>query len=183
MAASRDEPLRLAYGDPPYPGMAQRYYSDHPDYAGEVDHTRLIEQLATFDGWALSTSAAALPEVLASCCAGETRRVRVAAWFRGARPHATAQAAVSSWEPVIYVPARPIRRADPGDGSRVIDSLQYVARARTTDPNRVMGAKPATFCRWLFEILGASPSCHARAQRDASLPLQVRRVAQDHGDG
>ena len=56
--------LRLAYADPPYPGKA-RLYRDHPDYGGEVDHLALIARLAEYDGWALSTSAEALPAVLA----------------------------------------------------------------------------------------------------------------------
>ena len=55
---------RLAYADPPYPGRA-RLYRDHPDYGGEVDHAELIERPGVYDGWALSTSAEALPEVLA----------------------------------------------------------------------------------------------------------------------
>src|SRR6185437_7416920 len=50
--------LRLAYADPPYPGKAWMYRG-HPDYAGEVDHAALIRRLSTYDGWALSTSAAA----------------------------------------------------------------------------------------------------------------------------
>src|ERR1041384_41386 len=54
---------------PPYPGKAF-YYRDHPDYAGEVDHADLIARLAAYDGWALSTSAAALPAVLALCPPG-----------------------------------------------------------------------------------------------------------------
>jgi hypothetical protein len=37
-----------------------------------------------------------------------------------------------------------------------IDSLVYRAVARTTDPNRVVGAKPAAFWRWMFELLGAA---------------------------
>ena len=54
-------PLRLAYADPPYPGLSARYYADHEDFAGEVDHAELIRRLSIdFDGWALSTSARAL---------------------------------------------------------------------------------------------------------------------------
>ena len=30
--------MRIAYADPQYPGFSQ-LYEDHPDYAGEVDHT------------------------------------------------------------------------------------------------------------------------------------------------
>ena len=94
VAAGR--PLRLAYADPPYPGNA-RLYRDHPDYGGEVDHAALIKQLAGYDGWALSTSAAALPAVLAPCPSG----VRVAAWHRGERP-TRSRWPLHAWEPVIY---------------------------------------------------------------------------------
>jgi hypothetical protein len=73
---------RFAYADPPYPGKAG-YYRGHHDYAGEVDHAELLRRLSTYDGWALSTSAAALPAVLALC----PPEVRVAAWHRGERPH------------------------------------------------------------------------------------------------
>lgn len=66
-------PLRLAYADPPYPGNAW-LYRGHRDYAGEVDHGELLARLVGYDGWALSTSAAALPAVLALCPPG----VRVA---------------------------------------------------------------------------------------------------------
>jgi hypothetical protein len=30
----------------------------------------------------------------------------------------------------------------------------------TTLPGRVIGAKPAAFCRWLFDLLGALPGDH-----------------------
>ena len=91
--------LRLAYADPPYPGNAW-LYRDHPDYGGEVDHAALIARLAAYDGWALSTSAAALPAVLALCPPG----VRVAAWHRGARV-TRSRYPLSAWEPVIYAGA------------------------------------------------------------------------------
>lgn len=141
--------MRFAYADPPYPGLADRYYGDHPDFAGEVNHAALVRYLSSpgrFDGWALSTSAVALPAVLA-LCAGLP--VRVAAWIRGGRTNARPRGPLSSWEPVVYAGGR--------DGSARLDSLTFVARARTTDPDRVVGAKPATFIRWMFELLGAQP--------------------------
>ena len=69
-ASRRDRaarPMRFAYADPPYPGNAGYY----PEQA-EVDHEVLVEWLvADFrDGWALSTSAAALQRVLSLCPAG-----------------------------------------------------------------------------------------------------------------
>lgn len=196
-----DDTLRLAYADPPYPGLSRRYYGKHPDFAGEVDHKRLIEQLDGYDGWALSTSARALQDVLALCPPG----TRVAAWVRGERPTRSA-GPLNAWEPVIYFGGRreasrstmagekvtrqgervvlaggyDTSRAaavnhdvssfagttrhvarpphDPSRGSaRRVDVLTYRPGARTTDPDRVVGAKPAAFCRWMFDLLGAEP--------------------------
>ena len=61
-AVAPGRPLGLAYADPPYPGKAH-LYRDHPDYGGEVDYAALLARLAEYDGWALSTSAEALPAV------------------------------------------------------------------------------------------------------------------------
>ena len=146
-------PLRLAYADPPYPGKAW-IYRGHPDYAGEVDHAALIRRLGLYDGWALSTSAAALPAVLALCPTG----VRVAAWHRGERP-TPSRWPLSAWEPVIYHGGRPADTSCPDTTlqTRRVDSLVCGVSPLTTLPTRVTGTKPATFCRWLFDLLGAAP--------------------------
>lgn len=212
--------LRLAYADPPYPGLSKRYYEGHEDFAGEVDHADLIRRLSTYDGWGLSTSARALPMVLPLC----PRGVRVAAWVRGERPTRSA-GPLNAWEPVIYwggrrdasrragVPlhvvedlhdashstaaahdaspgghdassraaatgrvaiadassADPARVAAAGgtrsgaienasaEYSRRLDVLIYRPGVRLTDPARVVGAKPAVFIRWMFDLLGAEP--------------------------
>jgi hypothetical protein len=151
LRAACGHPLRLAYADPPYPGRAARYYSSHPDFAGEVDHQALVEQLLAEypDGWALSTSADALPAILASC----PPAVRVAAWFRGERPTCSYRP-LNAWEPVVYLGGR----AHPSSpAERRLDALVHVARIRTTDPRWCTGAKPAAFCWWLFDLLGALP--------------------------
>ena len=147
--ATSGVPLRLAYADPPYPANAWMYRR-HPDYAGEVDHAALIEWLGGYDGWALSTSAESLPEVLALCPPG----VRVAAWHRGGRP-ARSCWPLSAWEPVIYCGGRQLIR-DAGD-SRRADSITCGVSVVTTLPGRVIGAKPAAVCRWIFDLLGAGP--------------------------
>ena len=126
--------LRLARADPPYPGKAW-LYRDHPDYGGEVDHAALIARLAGYDGWALSTSAEALPAVLALCPPG----VRVAAWHRGERP-TRSRWPLYAWEPVIRA-----------------DSLVCGVGPLDTLPGRVIGVKPAAVCRWIFTLLGAAP--------------------------
>lgn len=142
--------LVFAYADPPYPGMAHRYRG-HVDYAGEVDHASLVDGMTAdySDGWALSTSAAALPEVLSVSPAG----VRVAAWFRGERPTRSYRP-LSGWEPVVVFGGRPYLSSP---AERRVDALVHVARARTTDPVRVLGTKPAAFAYWLFDLLGALP--------------------------
>ncbi|MGL5826652.1 MAG: hypothetical protein ACRCYU_17850, partial [Nocardioides sp.] len=115
------QPRRLAYADPPYPGLAG-YYRDHPDYAGEVDHQALIRRLSTYDGWALSTSARALPAVLA-ICHQQNVVVRVAAWHRGHRPHASARGPLNAWEPLLFTPTPPRP-----DGPVVSGSPHYTTR-------------------------------------------------------
>ena len=116
--AAATTPLRLAYADPPYPGLAG-YYEGHPDYAGEVDHAELIRRLSIdYDGWALSTSAAALQQVLALCPPG----VRVAAWHRGERP-TPAHGPLNAWEPVIYSGGRLSTELSPVDLRHVAEDL------------------------------------------------------------
>ena len=150
-AVASGRALRLAYADPPYPGNA-RLYRGHPDYAGEVDHAALIRRLGPYDGWALSTSAAALPAVLALCPPG----VRVAAWHRGERPTASWRP-LSAWEPVIYHGGRLVDPARLPAAERRTDSLVHGVSPLTTLPGRVTGTKPAAFCRWVFRLLGAAP--------------------------
>lgn len=145
-----DRPLRIRYADPPYPGLSRRYYGDHPDFAGEVDHEALLSRLQDADGWALSTSADALPE-LAALCRARGIDASIAAWVRGSR-RVRASSPLSTWEPVIYRCARTVVLDD-----QVDDALVYYAHPRLTEPRRVIGAKPAAFAAWLFRLVGARP--------------------------
>lgn len=147
------QPLRLAYADPPYPGQA-RLYRDHRDFAGEVDHAELIGRLCSYDAWALSTSAAALPAIVELCVAeGLGDAIRVAAWVNGPI-HTSSFFPLSSWEPVVYTRARPNLEPDRPPA----DSLVHGRCRRATDPGRVIGSKPADFIWWLFDLLAAGPS-------------------------
>ena len=131
--------MRLAYADPPYPGRAH-LYADHPDYAGEVDHVALIEKLLEYDGWALSTSAEALRDLLPLC----PPEHRVLAWVK--------HTIEVSWEPVIVVSAREPEGVR--DWIRVEpDNFQW----RHRPASYVIGQKPKPFCMWLFAWLGAEP--------------------------
>jgi hypothetical protein len=143
-SAGPERPLRLAYADPPYPGLSRKYYGDHPDYRGEVDHPALVKRLSsTYDGWALSTSAKALRDVLPLC----PPEARVCAWVKpGGAPPAT-YGLHNVWEPVIVFQAR---RLQPGKRDAL---YMHPARLGGSD---LIGRKPIQFCAWLFEALGAA---------------------------
>lgn len=134
----------MAYADPPYPGLARKYYAGEPSYAGEVDHVALIASLEAFaDGWALSTSSAALRMVLPLCPKG----VRVCAWVKPIGACPATLGIHSTWEPVIVARGR---QRQPG----VRDWLSaQPARGGGTLPGR----KPIAFCAWLFDLLGLQP--------------------------
>lgn len=142
--------MRFAYADPPYPGQAHKY-RDHPDYAGEVDHAELVAGLEAKypDGWALSTSAAAMQDVLALC-----PPVRVAVWHvtnaetpGNRRTHGWHL----SWEPLIVRGGRPRGHAQP------IKNLLACSSRSGFLGSEITGQKPPAFCRWMFGLLGAQP--------------------------
>jgi hypothetical protein len=148
--------MRFAYADPPYPGQSKRLYGEHADYAGEVDHESLIARLVSEypDGWALSTGAKWLQDLLALCPPG----VRVLAWAKTDAPPFTVRVQYT-WEPVIVMGGRPYE----GGPRTVRDSLvapstgAMGAGVHRDGPGHVMGRKPPRFCRWIFEVLGAGP--------------------------
>jgi hypothetical protein len=148
-----DRPLRLAYADPPYLGLARRYYGREASFAGEVDHSELVSRLATYDGWALSCSSRSVPAIGALLVAADVE-ARLAVWTRRPAPHAHARL-ITAWEGVFYSPAR---RVLPGRVRQVVDVLTGVeGRPRPTLPGSVIGMKPPAFCVWLFGLLGAMP--------------------------
>jgi hypothetical protein len=136
------------YADPPYPGTSRKYYRDEPTFAGEVDFPALIASLeASRDagalGWALSTSAKSLRDLLPLC----PPQARVCAWVK---PHGISPRTYglhNAWEPVIVVGGR-ARRPGKRDWLRAMP-----ARGEGTLPGR----KPIAFCAWLFELLGMEP--------------------------
>lgn len=147
LESSKEADVRLAYADPPYPGRAARHYRNHADFGGEVDHPALIALLdAEYDGWALSTGAHALREVLAAVPAGPG--IRVACWYKTNAEPPLNKAALwhYSWEPVIVRPARARKR--------VRDVLCAGAPMGVLGGSLV-GQKPRAFCDWVFDLLGA----------------------------
>jgi hypothetical protein len=139
--------MRFAYADPPYPGFAKKLYD-----AEEVDHVALIERLVRDfpDGWALSTHADSLQEILSYC----PSEVRVCPWVKGPR-RGKAKRPRSSWEPLIVCGGRERMIGPDVDISDSI-VLGTSARART-HPGALVGMKPAAWCAWMFSQLGAQP--------------------------
>lgn len=144
--------VRIAYADPPYPGCAH-YYKDHPDYAGEVDHTALVYSLVSeYDGYCLHTSSVALYDILARFAieVGPEDRPRIMAWTK---PFAAFKANVSvayAWEPVLVKAARkPVVKAGMTYRDWIAESI--------TLKRGLTGAKPERVCHWLFEIMGCEP--------------------------
>lgn len=157
------------------------YYKDEPDFGGEVDHAELIASLVDerYDGWALSTSAASLRDLLPLC----PPAARVCSWVKPIGVSSNTAGLHSTWEPLIVVGGRKRR---PG----IRDWLRaQPARGNGT----LLGRKPIAFCAWLFDCLGMVPGDHfvdlfpgtgvvarswraasSRAANDAS-PLEERR--------
>lgn len=134
--------LKVAYADPPYPGMSG-YYRDHPDYAGEVDHRQLMERLQGFDGWCLHTASTTLKYVLSLAPEG----VRVMAWVKPFAAFKKNVAVAYAWEPVLVKPCR-MRKYDG------VSTIRDWCAEPITLQRGLTGAKPAAVCRWLFEVMG-----------------------------
>lgn len=139
-----DRPLRIAYADPPYPGFAAKLYKHEPTYGGEVDHAALITSLVHgYDGWALSTSAKSLRQILPLC----PEAVRVCAWVKPIGVSSRTFGLHNAWEPLIVSPARLLR---PG-------KRDWLAAQPARSGGTLIGRKPEAFCVWLFDVLGMLP--------------------------
>jgi hypothetical protein len=136
---------KIAYADPPYPGMAEMFYSHDPKCA-EVDHGDLMQMLdRDFESWALSTASVTLAEVLRLAPAG----VRIAAWVKSFASFKPGVNPAYAWEPVLFKTAN---RSD-----RTAPTVPDFVSCPITLKRGLVGAKPEGFCFWLFDLLGAHP--------------------------
>lgn len=149
-------PLRLAYADPPYPGLSKRYYEEHPAFGGEVDHVALVRRLMAEypDGWALSTGSPALLYVGSICRdvipPASLPELRVAIWIKGSR-HGVSNRPRDAYEPVFVFGGRP-RRLDIGEH---LDNVLLWGGRQHSHPDALVGMKPPPFSEWMFRQLGA----------------------------
>lgn len=136
----------LGYADPPYPGCAH-LYKDHPDFAGEVDHKKLIEQLEQlYGGWVLHTSSVALPLIAPMLPEG----ARIMPWVKPFAAFKRNVPVAYAWEPVIIKAAR-----KPVVSKRMV--MRDFISCPITMKRGLTGAKPEEVCHWAFECLGARP--------------------------
>jgi len=144
--------MKIAYADPPYFGCAD-YYPEHQ----EVDHNKLLDDLQFgdphYDGWALSCSSPSVRLLLNHRFIQDIfdrGSIRLAAWVK---PFASFKPNVNpayAWEPVIFKPAR-VKR------NRSEATVRDWVAVNITMKKGLVGAKPARFCFWLFDLLGAEP--------------------------
>ena len=147
--------MRFAYADPPYLGLAAKFYGhlheDAADYDNPETHRALIERMcAEFDGWALSLHTPMLRTILNMC----PEDVRVGAWVK---PFASFKKNVTrayAWEPIILWGGRSI----PITQHTVRDWIEAPAIAESITLQRgFTGAKPAAVTRWIFDWLNMQP--------------------------
>lgn len=142
--------MKAAYADPPYLGLAEKFYGAlHPEAAVYDDpetHRKLIERMCDeFDTWAMSLHEPALKTILPMC----PQDVRVAAWVK---PFASFKLNVTrawAWEPVIFRFSRK-RTKEQGTWRDFVSEPITLRRG-------FQGAKPAAFCYWVFEGLNLEP--------------------------
>ena len=135
--------MRVAYADPPYPGMSG-FYKDHPDFAGEVDHADLIARLVSdYDAWILHTASVTLRDVLALCPDGH----RVGAWVKTFASYKPGVNPAYAWEPVIFYGGR-------NDSSKTKATVADWFPCPITLRKGLTGAKPREVVEWCFRMLG-----------------------------
>lgn len=148
--------MRIAYADPPYPGMTRFYGKEGDPYEGEVaevDHAELVGRMhSEYDGWCLHTASTTLAEVLA-VCPPASEGVRVMAWVKPFASFKPGVLVAYAWEPVIVKPARVPKHDRENPRPTVRD---WIAEPITLKRG-LTGVKPDAVCRWAFSVLGAHP--------------------------
>lgn len=143
--------MRFCYADPPYLGLAEKFYGKlHPE-AAEYDkpekHQWLIDRLCDEfpDGWAMSLHTPTLRTILPMC----PEDCRVGAWVKPFASFKKGVRVAYAWEPVIFRGGR--RRP------QEVDTVRDWIAANIALERGFRGAKPDGFAFWIFEILGMQP--------------------------
>ena len=149
MPTAEPTPKRFAYADPPYYGHASFYKGMHPEWAKWDTleaHAELIATLNTdYDGWALSLTSGNLHDILPLC----PRDARIMAWVKPFASFKPGVGVAYAWEPVIVRGGRKREREQ--------GTVRDWHAANITLQRGLTGAKPESFCFWLFEVLNIQP--------------------------
>jgi hypothetical protein len=141
--------MRFAYADPPYFGLAEKFYGHLHPQAAEYDkpetHQRLIDRLCEEyrDGWAMSLHSPALRTILPMCPA----EARVMPWVKPFASFKPGVGVAYAWEPIIVMGGRRRTRTD--------RTVRDWHAENITLRKGFTGAKPAGVIWWLLNVLGA----------------------------
>lgn len=138
--------MRFAYADPPYLGLAAKFYGDqHPEAAAYDDpetHRALIERLCDeYDGWAMSLHTPSLRAILPMC----PPDVRVGAWCKSFASYKPGVHPAYAWEPIIFRGAR--------KRGRHHTTVSDYCVVPITVKRGFQGAKPDRFVWWVLAVL------------------------------
>ena len=143
--------MRFAYADPPYLGCGRLYAAHHQgalQWDDPKTHRGLIARLCADypDGWAMSLSSPSLRILLPMC----PDDCRVGPWVKPFAVFKPNVGVAYAWEPVIVRLCRKRTRQQ----ATVRDWVSEVITLKTG----LVGAKPAAFCWWLFDVLNLVPT-------------------------
>jgi hypothetical protein len=140
-----ERPMRFALLDPPYVNTARKWYGYQPDYAGEVDHPKLIAETMAggFDGWALACSAKSLRFLLPLM----PEETRVCAWVKPIGVPPATKGIHNTWEALLVVGGR---QRPPG-------RRDWLKAQPARHGGDLPGRKPMEWCMWAFDLLGMLP--------------------------
>ena len=143
--------LRFCYADPPYFGLAAKFYGDmHPDAAAYdrlETHAALIRRLCDEwpDGWAMSLHEPSLRHILPLC----PEDCRVMPWVKPFASFKPGVGVAYAWEPLIVRGGRKRERWQP--------TVRDWCAVNITLQRGFCGAKPDGVVRWLLDVLNADP--------------------------
>jgi hypothetical protein len=139
--------MRFAYADPPYLGLAAKFYGHlHPEAAAydSIDaHIALIERLCDefSDGWAMSMTTGNLHDILPIV----PKQARIMAWVKPFASFKPGVGVAYAWEPVIVMGGRKRTRQQ--------RTVRDWCAVNITLKRGFTGAKPAEFVFWLMDVL------------------------------
>lgn len=142
--------MRFAYADPPYLGLAEKFYGHLHDAAADYDdpatHRALIDRLTSeYDGWALSLHTPSLRDILPMC----PLEARVGGWFKPFCSFKPGVGVAYAWEPVIFWGGRKRTREQ--------HTVRDWCAVNITLRRGFTGAKPEGVVWWILDVLNVEP--------------------------